>query len=388
MDENKDYVQGKALIDFLNDQTFETIQDRLLQAFPDEYDKREGSIAWDIFAPFSIEERLVFLQILWIWKNMFADTADRQSLIRLAKMRNVEILPATPAIVEGKFNREIPQGSRFNYEAINFAIQDPITKEEDDGYYYYSLQCETTGEAGNVYGVDITPMDNIDGLTYAKITRVLIPGEEEEDTEALRSRYYESIRQRDYGFNISQYVHEVERMPGVGFVRCYPATPKAGHVTLYITDSAGLPPSHELVNKVQETLDPHGSEQKGVGLAPIGHFVHVMGAVKDDIDIAVKITYHGTLGEGEKKEIEKRVAGYLKDLRETYSKTYSGNHPTLDTRLIVRESYVETSILAANAILGGKIIDVNVETINGKEGNYELKDNALPVLGTITYKEG
>lgn len=386
MDKNLDYLQGKDLINFLNAQTFETIQDRQLQAFPDIYDKREGSIAWDIFAPFSIEERLIFLQLLWIWKNMFADTADRQSLIRLAKMRNVDVLPATNATVEGAFNRKIPRGARFNYEDINFTTAD--FRKEQDGKFYYVLECETAGESGNVSDVDISPIENIQGLNYARITRILIPGEEEEDTEALRKRYYESIRQRDYGFNISQYVHQTDMLPGVGGTRVYPATPEPGHVTLYITDSSHNPPTDELVRKVQEILDPVPKNQQGVGRVPIGHYVHVNGAKKDSIIITVKMTFSGSFGEAVKDRVKENVEEYLKKLREEFEDTFSGIHPTLTQKLIVRESFLETYILSLNdSLKTGQIIDVKVTAINGKPGNYEVSENALPVLENIVYEE-
>lgn len=373
-------------IEQLQGENFERILDRLLNAFPEEYDKREGSIAWDIFAPFAVEERLIFLQILWIWKNMFADTADRPALKRLAKMRNVEALSATKAVVEGKFNREIPIGARFNYEAINYTATEALASKED-GFFFYALRCETAGKVGNAYDVDITPIENIDQLTFSRITRTLIPGEEEEETEALRERYYESIRQRDYGFNISQYVHETERIPGVGYVRCYPATPEKGHVTLYITDSDGMPPTQELVDKVQEILDPKTEHQMGVGLAPIGHYVHVQGAKKDMINITLHVTAHEGLSDGLKIEIQKRIEQYLSSIRKEYSKTYSGTHPILDRRLVVRESFIETQVLSVNTLANGKIIDVSVQTINGQKGNYELADNSLPILGEITYEE-
>ncbi len=43
---------------------------------------------------------------------------------------------------------------------------------------------------------DVIPVEYVMGLTTAKLTRVLIYGEDDEDTETLRLRYQESFNER------------------------------------------------------------------------------------------------------------------------------------------------------------------------------------------------
>ena len=51
----------------------------------------------------------------------------------------------------------------------------------------YEITCETTGEAGNDYGATVIPIEYVDGLETCTITALLIPGEDEEDTEVSDS---------------------------------------------------------------------------------------------------------------------------------------------------------------------------------------------------------
>ena len=45
------------------------------------------------------------------------------------------------------------------------------------------VTCEQPGAAGNEYLGDVIPVEYVMGLTTAKLTRVLIYGEDDEDTE-------------------------------------------------------------------------------------------------------------------------------------------------------------------------------------------------------------
>ena len=49
------------------------------------------------------------------------------------------------------------------------------------------------------------PIEYIEGLTEAKLTEILIPGEDEEETEKFRKRYLESFEPQAFGGNIKDY---------------------------------------------------------------------------------------------------------------------------------------------------------------------------------------
>ncbi len=63
------------------------------------------------------------------------------------------------------------------------------------------------------------PIDYIQGLKTAELTEILIPGEDEEDTEKLRQRYFDSFKDSAFGGNVRDYLNKTKSIPGVGSVK-------------------------------------------------------------------------------------------------------------------------------------------------------------------------
>ena len=96
------------------------------------------------------------------------------------------------------------------------------------------LQCESTGEQGNIPFGDLIPINYIDGLETAKITEVLIPGEDEESVEDLRKRYFNSFDQQAFGGNIADYQQKTNALDGVGACKVYPVWNGGGLSLIHI----------------------------------------------------------------------------------------------------------------------------------------------------------
>lgn len=166
--------------------TYEDILQRMLDRIPDSMDKREGSIIYDALAPAAVELQLMYIEFDVILQETFADTASREYLIRRAAERGIIPEPATHAILKGEFTPstlEIPVGSRFSCGTLNYVVTEKIS----DGQY--KLECEEIGESGNSQFGQMIPIDYIEGLETCYLTDLLIPGEDEEDTESIRTRY-------------------------------------------------------------------------------------------------------------------------------------------------------------------------------------------------------
>lgn len=78
------------------------------------------------------------------------------------------------------------------------------------------------------YGVELKqlfgkPIEFIKGLETCNVTSLLIPGENEEDTEAFRQRYFDSLNTQAFGGNRMDYIQKVSAIPGVGGVKVYRA---------------------------------------------------------------------------------------------------------------------------------------------------------------------
>ena len=357
------------------DQTSSVIEKRMLDAVSLAVDKREGSIIHDVTAPVSIELELMYAALDWFMKNTFGDTAERKFLIERALERGLVPYKATMAVVCGIFTPvtlEIPIGHRFSCDGINYAVTEKLKAGS------YLLRCETVGISGNKATGMLVPIDHLPGLQFAKIETLTIPAVDDEDTEVFRQRYLKSFETQAYGGNIADYKEKVLSISGVGGVKVYPVWNGGGTVKVVFCTSEFKSPDSEFVDKVQEILDPVPYHQKGVGVAPIGHYVTTEGVAEKAINIKAKISVKsGFVLKDVKAKVVESINVYLNELNLEWKNTQivSTNEFT-DTGLIVRVSQLESCILDVTGIL-----DVEGLTVNGINRNLQLQVNELTKLG-------
>lgn len=347
--------------------TFEVIMQRMLDRVSDSFDKREGSIIYDALAPAAVELQLMYIEFDIILKETFGDTASREYLIRRAKERGIKPYPATYAILKGIFtpsSLNIPIGSRFSLNDLNYYVKEKIS----DGVY--QLECETIGSQGNQYFGDMIPIDYIDKLETARLTEVLIPGEDEEDTESLRTRYFESFDTKPFGGNQKDYIQKTNSIAGVGSAKVTPVWNGGGTVKLTILNSEFNKASATLIEKVQKEIDPT-QDGKGFGIAPIGHIVTVDTASEIVVNVSSTITFDdGYSFSSLKSQIEKVISDYLLELRKNWVN---------QTNTIVRIAQIETRILGIQGV-----IDITNTKINGSSSNLQLTNYEIPIMGGVT----
>lgn len=344
--------------------TYETILQRMLDRIPDQMDKREGSIIHDALAPAAIELQQMYIELDATLDESFADTASRGFLIRRAAERGITPKPATYAVLRGQFNMNVPIESRFSCGDLNYTVKEKIQENE------YKVQCETVGVIGNKNFGDLIPIEYIEGLELAKLTELLIPGEDEEDTEKLRTRYFNSFDSQAFSGNIADYIEKTDSIPGVGACKVYPVWNGGGTVKLAILDSQFNLPSTELIDSVQNAIDPVGHNGEGLGLAPIGHIVTVVGA--SNLDINVKSTFTFTDGYDFNNSIvtiKATIDEYFNELRKGWE---------AETPIIVRISQIETRLLSLPQIL-----DIQDTTINNSNRNIALETHQIPIGGLV-----
>lgn len=153
------------------------------------------------------------------------------------------------------------------------------------------------------------------GLTHAELVELLIPGDDEEETEAFRQRVLDSFQSQAFGGNQADYREKVLAMDGVGAVKVHAVwnadvSPSAlvpgeavdtwytgiissleepvaawltavytaaknkkltvgGTVKLVILASDYGAPSPTLIEEIQTAIDPVQNAGEGLGLAPI-----------------------------------------------------------------------------------------------------------------------
>jgi len=396
------------------DVTYEIILQRMLDRVSDKLDKREGSVIWDTHSPTAIEFQILYLELDTILREAYGDTASRDFLIMRCKERGIQPHEATQAILKGVFTPvtlEIPLGSRFNLSEMNFIVINKIKNGE------YQLKCESAGIIGNQNLGTIVPIDYILGLEQAELTEILIPGEDEEDTEELRKRYFSSFNSQAFGGNKKDYLEKTNAIPGVGSTKVtavwnsdinpllmipnssvkqwyeeikeslsmdvkvwlssvYTAgvdkkLTTGGTVLLTILDANFNPANDVLIATVQEIIDPQETSGEGMGSAPIGHVVSVKTADAITLYVKTDITFEAGYGWSNLLDVIKNsVDDYFIELRKTWAD---------NKQLIVRISQIETRLITIDGIL-----DVANTTINGSENNFVLNEMEVPILGEVS----
>ena len=343
--------------------TYEQIMERMLARIPNSLDKREGSVIWDALAPAAMELESLYFVLQDFIKETFGDTASRPNLIRRASERGIIPYRASKAVLKGIFDIEVPLGSRYSLDDLNYTVTKFIQHNTGTGLYEYQVECETPGRDGGRKTGNLIPIDYINGLGRAEITELLIPGQDEEETEKLRQRYFDSFNMKAYGGNISDYKLKVHEIEGVGAVKVTPVWNGGGTVLLTILDSDFNQASPTLIKKVQDTMDPT-KDARGLGVAPIGHIVTVQGTSNVAININTSITFEPNFSWSlVKLKVEEVVKNYLLDLR----KTWALKNEKVSNNLVVRVSRIEAKILDINGIM-----DIQNTTINGSTNNLQL----------------
>lgn len=390
--------------------TYREILERMLNRVSDKFDKREGSVIFDTHSPTALELEILYVELNRMIAEGYGDTASREYLILRCKERGIIPYSATYAVLKGTFTPATVDviGKRFNLGSLNYVVTEKIADGE------YRVQCETPGTVGNQYFGQLIPIEYVEGLETATLTEVLIPGEDEEDTEDLRTRYFNSFDEKAFGGNVRDYIEKTNAIPGVGSTKVTrvwnsdirPAdmipneivnewyegiigtvnpTVKAwleivysaakakkltvgGTVLLTILNSEYGVPTPELIQTVQTAIDPEQNAGEGYGLAPIGHVVTVKPADSVTINVKTTITFDvGYSWSNLQSSVDEAIQAYLLELRRTWA-----DNPYL----VVRVSQIETRLLSISGI-----VDIGNTRINNKADNLTLGKYEVPIYG-------
>ena len=167
--------------------TYETILARMLekvQEYNAGIDTRQSSPVYAALATAAIELRNMYAELEYYADQFFADTQNRENLIKRCSEQGIVPYPATKAVLQGVFNIDIDIGARFSLGTLNYTAIEKI----NDGAY--KMECDTPGAEGGKKLGTLIPVDYISGLTRAELTEVIEEGTDEEDTGHLRERFY------------------------------------------------------------------------------------------------------------------------------------------------------------------------------------------------------
>lgn len=400
--------------------TYEALLARALSRVTSPVDKREGSMVMNGVAPSMAELAQLYIAADFVFQATYIATAPREYLIKRARDRNMAPYPASPAVYRAEFNIEVPVGTRFSCDDLNFIVTARMDPEDDtETGLSHQVICETPGAAANTYGGTLIPVEYVQGLTRAKLVELLIPGDDEEETEAFRQRVMDSFQSQVFGGNQADYREKVLAMNGVGDLKIHPVwngdiAPASlipdeavdtwytstistvsgtvatwltavytaakekkltvgGTVKLVIMASDYKAPTPTLLEEIQTAIDPEQNAGEGLGLAPIGHVVHVTGVTPEEVDIELHLTYaSGWDWEAVKSYAETVIDAYFVELSQDWASS---------DFLTVRISQIESRILSE---CSNMVTDIGGTKINGQESNLALDPDSIPARGEVT----
>lgn len=362
---------------------------KMLDAVPDNIDKREGSIIYDALAPAALVMGQQSLDMANVIKETYIKTASGEFLDYRAIEHGTSRYPATQTEAKAKVLNDKKE------PLDNVQIGDKFASIGDSPIFYavtkinadltVELTAETAGSSANSYIGQILPVTPNDLLSWAEITEIIAPARDVESDDHLRARLLSSQSWIAYGGNVADYLDMTGKIDEVGAAQIYPTWNGGGTVKVVILNNDLMPASASLVQKVKNTLDPEDKQAEGYGLAPIDHAVTVTAPEKliVNIDISVKLDDTKVV-RYVKDSITKAIEGYFQSLREDWS----------DINQRLGRGYEQTiyrSKILSQVMLTEGVVNAKLPSLNGKDTDIDLIFNnaksQLPVVGTVTINE-
>ena len=140
---------------------------------------------------------------------------------------------------------------------------------------------------------------------------------------------------------------------------------------LVLLDSTFSKPTAALIEAVQTAVDPERNQGQGLGFAPIGHTVKVVGVTEQSVTIQTNLTYEtGWDWESVQPYAQAAVDSYFEDLAQEWAEQENG--------LTVRISAIEMRLLECPGVE-----DVADTLLNGVAKNLTLDAESIPMRGEL-----
>ncbi|MDK7211159.1 baseplate J/gp47 family protein [Lactobacillus gasseri] len=382
-------MSPNELITEFQNEDYDYFLRKMLDAVPDNIDKREGSIIYDALAPAALVMGQQSLDMANVIKETYIKTASGEFLDYRAIEHGTSRYPATQTEAKAKVLNDkkepldnVQIGDKFA-SIGDSPIFYAVTKINDD--LTVELTAEVKGSSANSYIGQILPVTPNDLLSWAEITEITAPARDVESDDHLRARLLSSQSWIAYGGNVADYLDMTSKIDEVGAAQIYPTWNGGGTVKVVILNNDLMPASASLVQKVKNTLDPEDKQAEGYGLAPIDHAVTVTAPEEliVNVDISVKLV-DTKATRYVKDSITKAVEGYFQSLRKDWA----------DINQKLGRGYQETiyrSKILSQVMLTEGVVNAKLPSLNGRDADIDLvftnSKSQLPVVGTVTINE-
>lgn len=382
-------MSPNELIDEFQSKDYDYFLRKMLDAVPDNVDKREGSIIYDALAPAALVMGQQSLDMANVIKETYIKTASGEFLDYRAIEHGTSRYPATQTEAKAKVLNDKKE------PVDNVQIGDKFASIGDSPIFYdvtkinsdltVELTAEVKGSSANSYIGQILPVTPNDLLSWAEITEITAPARDVESDDHLRARLLSSQSWNAYGGNVADYLDMTSKIDEVGAAQIYPTWNGGGTVKVVILNNDLMPASASLVQKVKNTLDPEDKQAEGYGLAPIDHAVTVTAPeiLKVDVSIQLQLT-----DQANKVAVEKGIKDMLNELFSELRKDWNTINATVGRGYSL--SIYRSRILSKIMLIDG-VADSQFPKLNGEDKDIHLifsnEVSQLPILGEVTISE-
>ena len=344
----------------------DVLQKELLSEIDNSYEKTKGYFLWDILKAVAIGIKNLLEKLQIVSEKLDVENTYGQERERFIFQRTgITRRQATFAegVVKVKGNGIVTKGDLFETEGlVRFeAVQTVNVVEQAD----ILVKAVLAGAGSNVPVGSITKMPiTIQGITSCVNEASTEGGYEAESDKDLLLRYYEKLREPATSGNIYHYKRWAKEVEGVGAAYVFPLWAGDNTVKVVIIDLERQPASTELVEKVQNYIDPNRTGT-GEGQAPIGAYCTVESAKPKIINVSVMLhtSKYANL-EVVKKEMKTKITNYLK-------------------QIAFEQDYASFAQIGANILSVENVLDNENLTLNGLTQNITCQKEEVMLLGEL-----
>ncbi|MBZ9635578.1 baseplate J/gp47 family protein [Clostridium sp. FP1] len=344
--------------------TEDIVKSRMFRNVPSDVDKSEGSLIYDAISPVSQEVVSSYINMDEILNMVFAQSAAENGYSKQLQLRCAEFgviqkngSSSTGQVTfSGTETTPIPIGSiiqttgALQFETIAYGV---IT----NGVAIVNIKAVSIGSAYNVPTNTIIQIPAaISGITGVSNTTNTSGGTNVETDLALLERLLLQVQTPSTSGNSAHYVQWALQVDGIGLARAFPLWNGNGTVKVVIVDSNKKCANTDLINKVSAHIEEN---------RPIGATVSVVSAVEKQINVIAKVTLaSGYNISNIQEEFLKILDIYLKDI--AFADTYL--------------SYAKLGNIFLNT---PGVLDYSDLKVNNEISNIGLKDEEIPIIGTV-----
>ena len=339
----------------------------LLAAMPDSYQKTVGYPTHDLLAAAALrmegtDAEVAAMRAALDPENLAGGDLDRYVFPRAGLERRQATFATGVLTVTG--TGTVQQGALFESGGgIQFAASETV---QITGEGQVPVTCRVDGAAGNLPAHSITQMPvTLQGISACDNPEPTTGGYDEEDDAAYYARYLLKIRTPATSGNVYHYQSWALEVAGVGAVQVFPLARGPGTVDIVLIDSTGQPAPPDLVQQVQDYIDPGGTGE-GYGQAPIGAQCLVEAATGTEITLTGKVFKLDTAEEETVTAgIKAAVGAYLAEIA-------------------FQQDYVSLARITERILAVEGVRDLESLMLNGGTDNVHLDERACAVLGEVT----